>query len=334
LVWLKFIACLLIILFAGTKVARYGDAIAEKTGLGRVWIGLILIAVVTTMPEMVTGISSATLVKLPDMAVGTLLGSCIFNISILAVLDVLHRRVPVLSKVSKIHIISAAMGIILIAFTGGSILVGEMFTGLSLGWFGISSIISIILYFAGASQIFRIEQKKKSVSPQDTSLQYEDLAAKDVYLRFALASLAIVGAGIWLSYIGDEIAETTGWGTSFIGSMFLAITTSMPELVVAVTAIRLGAVEMAVADILGANMIDIMAVAIIDLFYVPGPILTDISQSHLITSGILVIMNLIVIAGIVFRVRRKTFVVVGWYAPLLAALYIFGAYILFVNVMD
>ncbi len=109
LVWLKLLACLAIILFAGTKVARYGDAIAEKTGLGRVWVGLILLALVTAMPELVTGVSSVALVKLPDLALGTSLGSCLFNLTILAVLDVLHRRVPILSKVSKIHIISAGM---------------------------------------------------------------------------------------------------------------------------------------------------------------------------------------------------------------------------------
>ena len=76
LVWLKFVLCLAIILFAGAKLARYGDAIAEKTGLGRIWIGLILLAVITSMPELVTSVSSVVLVNSPDLALGTLLGSC------------------------------------------------------------------------------------------------------------------------------------------------------------------------------------------------------------------------------------------------------------------
>ena len=58
MVWLKFLLCVVIILFAGTKLARYGDAIAEKTGLGRIWLDLVLIITVTTMPELVTGVPS------------------------------------------------------------------------------------------------------------------------------------------------------------------------------------------------------------------------------------------------------------------------------------
>jgi cation:H+ antiporter len=95
--WFKFIICLAIVLFAGTKLAQYGDAIAEKTGLGRIWIGLVLVALITTMPELVTSVSSVALVNSADLALGTLLGSCCFNLSILAVLDILHSRTPVLS---------------------------------------------------------------------------------------------------------------------------------------------------------------------------------------------------------------------------------------------
>ena len=91
MVWFKFFLSVAIILFAGTKLARYGDAIAEKTGLGRMWIGLVLLAAITTMPELVTGVSSAALVGLPDLALGTLFGSCLFNLTILALLDILYR---------------------------------------------------------------------------------------------------------------------------------------------------------------------------------------------------------------------------------------------------
>ena len=124
MVWLKFLLCLVIILFAGTKLARYGDAIAEKTRLGRIWIGLVLLAIITTMPELVTGVSAAALIKVPDLALGTLWGSCLFNLTVLALLDVLCRDTPLLSKVSLGHMISAGAGILLMALAGGSILVG------------------------------------------------------------------------------------------------------------------------------------------------------------------------------------------------------------------
>jgi len=330
LVWLKFLLSVVIILFAGTKLARYGDAIAEKTGLGRVWIGMVLLATITTMPELVTGVSSAALVGLPDLALGTLFGSCIFNLAILALLDVLYRPAPILSQVSLRHMASAGMGILLIAIAAGTILAGERFSGLALGWVGISSIVIIMVYLVGIRQMFRFE-RKHPLPPQAALSQYEGISPRTVYLRFALAAIAVIGAGIWLSFIGDEIAETTGWGASFVGTLFLAVTTSMPELVVTVAALRLGAIDMAVADILGANMLDMVVITWADLFYTQEPILATVSRAHLITAMVAVVMSLLVIAGLRFRQKGKTFIIISWYGPALIMLYIFGAYASFIS---
>jgi len=328
-VWLKFLLCLVIILFAGTKLARYGDIIAEKTGMGRIWVGLVLLAFITSMPELVNGVSSAALVKLPDLALGDLLGSCLFNLLILALLDVIHRRTPVLTEASGSHIMSAGAGILLIALAAGSIFAGERFSGLSLGWLGVPSIVIIILYLVAVRQMFRFERKRHLASPSDAPLQYGDVSMRTVWLKFAFAAAAVIGAGIWLPFVGREIAETTGWGTSFIGTMFLAVATSMPELVVTVAALRLGAIDMAVADLLGSNMFDIAIIALVDLFYTQGPVLAAVSSVHLTTALVAIAMTLIVILALRFRQRRKTFVVISWYSLLIIGLYVFGAYALF-----
>jgi len=333
LVWLKFLLCLAIILFAGTKLARYGDAIAEKTGLGRIWIGLILIAAITTMPELVTSVSSVALVRppSPDLALGTLFGSCLFNLSILALLDILHARTPVLTEASPRHTASAGWGILLIAIAAGGILAGVRFPGMALGWVGIPSIIILILYLAGMRRMFLSERSHQLSAAKADSLQYKEIPARTAYLRFALAAAAVIAAGIWLAFVGDEIAETTGWGASFVGSLFLAITTSAPELAVATTALRIGAIDMAVADVLGANMLDIAFIILVDLAYSQGFVLSSVSSSHLVTAVVVVVMNLLVIAGLKFRQRRKTFVLISWYALALIGLYIFGAYALFTS---
>lgn len=291
----------------------------------------MLLATVTTMPELVTGVSSAVLVGLPDLALGTLLGSCMFNLAILALLDILYRPAPVLSRVSLRHIASAGIGILLIAIAAGSILAGERFSGLALGWIGIPSIIIIIVYLVGARQMFRFERKHQLSLPQAAPSQYEGIPVRTVYLKFVLAAAAVIGAGIWLSFIGDEIAVTTGWDTSFVGSLFLAITTSMPELAVTIAALRLGAIDMAVADILGANMLDMVIITWVDLFYTQGPVLAVVSGAHLNTAMVAVVMSLLVIVGLRFRQKRKTFIVISWYGLALIGLYIFGAYALFVS---
>jgi len=329
LVWFKFVLCLIIILFAGTKAVRYGDAIGEKTGVGRIWIGLLLLAAVTSMPELVTGVSAAALVSSPDLAVGTLFGSCAINLAILALLDILHRRTPILSDASSEHMMSAGWGILLIAVAAGGIFAGQRFSGLGLGWMGFPSIVIFIVYLAALWQIFRFERSHQPSSPQASSAQYEAISARTVYLRFTLAAMAVIAAGIWLSFIGDEIAQVTGWERSFVGSLFLAISSSAPELVVSIAALRLGAIDMAIADILGSNMFNIAIVAPVDIAYRQGSVLSLASNSHLATAATVVAMSLVVIAGIKFRAKRKTFAVVSWYSVGLIALYILGAYALF-----
>ena len=331
MVWLKFLLCLVIIFFAGTKAARYADVIAEKTGLGRVWIGLVLLAIMTSMPELITGVSSIALVKLPDLGLGTLLGSCIFNITVLAIIDILHRDGPVLNKASLRHIASAGAGILLIGIAAGSILAKGSFSGLVLGWVGIPSIIIFLLYLLVAWGLSRFERKHRLSSSTASPPQYDQDLTGRVWLKFALAATAVIATGVWLSYIGDEIAVATGWGISFVGSLLLAVITSVPELAVAIAALRLGAIDLAVADILGANMLDITYIFILDLIYTKGPLLSAVSSAHLITASVLGAMNLAIILALRFRQRRKTFVVISWYALLFIGLYIFGAYALFTS---
>ncbi|MFC2070649.1 sodium:calcium antiporter [Chloroflexota bacterium] len=334
MVWLKFLVCVVIILFAGMKLARYCDCIAEKTGLGRMWIGLVLVAAVTSMPELVTGVSSAVFVKLPDLTLGTILGSCFFNLSILALLDIMHRRTPILSKASRSHILSGWLGILLLAIVGVSIFAGERFSGLALGWVGIPNILIFIVYLVGTRQIF-ITEKKQMVASEDEPSLYGEVSLRVIYVKFFLAAVAVIGAGIWLSFIGDEISITYNWNASFVGSLFLAITTSLPELVVTITAVRMGAIDMAVADILGANMLDIMGLTLADIFYTGGPILFQprslVSDVHIVTALIAAVMTIVVILGIRFPRQRKSFIIVSWYGPLLIGLYIFGAYTLFTS---
>ncbi len=336
MVWLKFLLCLVIILVAGTKLARYGDVIAEKTGLGGIWIGLVLLAGITSAPELVTAVSSVALIDPevgPDLAMGTLLGSCLFNLAILALLDILCHPMPILSKASLRHIASAGLGVLLIAIATGSILAGGRLSGLALGWMSISSIIILILYLAGIWGMFRFKRSHQLQPLQARPLQYEESPIRTVWFKFAVAAAAVIGAGIWLSFVGNEIAEITGWGTSFVGSLFLAIATSMPELVVTIAALRLGAIDMAVADILGANMLDIAHIFAVDLFYIQGPVLGSVSSAHLITAAVVTVMSLLVIVGLRFRQKRKTFFVISWYGLALIGLYIFGAYALFASAL-
>ena len=327
MVWIEFLLCLVIILFAGTRLARYGDIIAEKTGLGGIWVGLVLLAAITSVPEIATGVSSAALVGSADLAVGTLFGSNLFNLAILALLDAFHPYTPILSLVSSRHRLLTGGVIVIIAVAGASVLAGEALSGISLGWVGVPSIAILLVYLLVVRRMSRLERNEPP--PPAASPRYQEVPIRAVWIKFALAAAAVIGAGIWVSFLGNEIAQVTGWSTSFVGSLFLAISTSMPELVVTFAALRLGAIDMAVADILGSNMFNMAIIFPVDLFYTREAVLSAASSVHVITAAAGVAMSLLVIMGLYFRQKRKTFIIFSWYGIALMVLYLAGFYLLF-----
>jgi cation:H+ antiporter len=127
LFWIAFIVCTLVIVYAGIKLSEYGDIIAEKTGLGRTWIGVVLMASVTSLPELVTGISAVTYANIPDIAVGDVLGSCVFNMVIISFLDAVHRPTPISSRTHHGHVLSAGFGILHLSIAAISLFLATAF---------------------------------------------------------------------------------------------------------------------------------------------------------------------------------------------------------------
>lgn len=327
--WIQFLICVSIILFFGARLSRYGDKIAEKTGLGGIWIGLLLLAAVTSLPELITGIGAVTLVgggEGANLALGAAFGSNLFNILIIALMDIMYRSGPLLSVASRGHLLLATISMLLIAFAGGSILLSTEVWGGAIGWVSIYSVALVLLYLWGSRMIYKRERHQADF----IAFHDESTSPRREYLGFAIAALAIVGAGTWLALIGEDIAAGTGWDTTFVGSLFIAATTSLPELVVSIAALRIGARDMAIANMLGSNMFN-MGIVIFgdDLFYRSGSIFSDASRGHVFAAAIAILMTLIVIAGLIFRSKRKTPLKMSWYAVVLVIVYLGGAYALF-----
>jgi len=324
LVWLKFIICVSIILFSGRIVAKYGDVIAEKSGLGRVWIGLILISLITSLPELFTGISAVILVDAPDLTVGDILGANAFNLFNLALLDIIHRNGSLLSTASQTHRMTGWLSLLMVFVVAASIFFSR-FSPMSIGWLGWYTPVIILLYFFSVRKIYLYNLSQPS--PEEAELYHEEKSAAKVYLYFATAAAFIVGAGIWLAFIGDEFAQVYGWKQSFVGSLFIAFTTTLPEITVSYAAMRIGAIDMAIANIIGSNLFNIIIIPIDDLIYIKGPILAAVADSHLITAGTVMLMTLIFIAG--FHFKPRGVLRLSWWNCALIALFLLGAYFSF-----
>ncbi|HET8710823.1 MAG TPA: hypothetical protein VFM32_05575 [Spongiibacteraceae bacterium] len=329
LIWIQFAACAALIVYAGAALSRYGDIIADKTGLSGNWVGLILLATVTSLPELATGASAVTVANAPNIAVGDVLGSCVFNLMLLVVLDFLHREESFYRRASQGHILSAAFGIVLIGLAGASILFAQHSALISFRHIGIYVPIFIILYFAAGRAIFFYQRDHITEDVEESASRYPDTTLMQALARYGLSATIVVAAGIWLPFIGTELADAMHWQKSFVGTMFIAGATSLPELSVTVAALRLRALDMAIASLLGSNLFDIVILAIDDLLYKQGPLLAHVSDMHAMTAMSAVIMNGMIIIGLLYRPQHRVMRAVGWVSIGLALVYLLNSYVMY-----
>lgn len=328
-VWLQFALCAALIGLAGYQLSRYGDVIAEKTGVGGTWVGMILLATVTSLPELATGISSVTAAHAPNIALGDALGSCVFNLIILMILDFLHREESIYTRASQGHILSAGFGIILIGFVGFNLLLGEKAENFSIGHVGIYTPVIVLLYAIAMRTVFLYEQQQIAAYAREVASRYPDVTLKQAVSRYALAALIVVSAGIWLPFIGKEMAHVMGWNNTFVGTLFIAFATSVPELAVTLAALRIGALDMAIGNLLGSNLFDILIIAVDDLFFLKGPILSHVSQHHAVSAVSAVMMSGVAIVGLLYRPTARIFKTVSWISLLLFSMYLLNTYVLY-----
>jgi cation:H+ antiporter len=321
LVWMQFAICVGVIGITGINLIRYGDAIAAQTGLSRSWIGLILVATVTSLPELVTGLSAVTVAAAPDIAVGDALGSCVFNLVILAVIDVSYRKGAIYSIAGHGHVMSAGFGVILMTGAGIALLLSEQGLMPSIGHVSFASLAILLIYLVAMRALYLTEQR--TISPPD--LKPTELPLKAALMRFGIASAVITGAGIWLPMIGVELARLMGWSDSFVGTLFIAFATSVPELATTWGAIRIGAIDMALGNLLGSNLFDVVILAIDDFAYLPGSIYTHASAIHAVSAMIASLMSGLVIVALVYRPLSRVWRTASWASIALVVLYLFNA---------
>jgi cation:H+ antiporter len=302
-----FLLCSGIIFFSGRKLSYYGGIIADKSGLGNIWIGLLLMATVTSLPELVTGISSVRLVGAADLAVGNVLGSCAFNLALLSLLDALLPKEPLLARVAQTQVLGATLCIILLGLVGIGLFLPENIV--LLGWIGGMSVFFIIVYLASIKLLHVFARRERLLSAFATALKPAEggQQLRSAVGWYALHAVIVIAASLVLPFIAERIVIQSGLSESFVSTLLLAAATSLPEIAVSMSAIRMGHVDIAVGNLFGSNIFNIFTLAIDDLFYTPGELLKDASELHIVSVFSTIIMTAIAIAGLTFRVQKKRF---------------------------
>ena len=309
IIWLKFIICAAVVMFCGYKVCIYADKIAQTVKISRTFIGLMLLAVVTSLPELVVAVS-ATKIGALDLALGDLFGSNLFNLTIVGVIFLFFIKKPKLLNFDSIHFMSSGFSILLIALAAIGI-VFYNFVNPNAGYSRIlldaGTALILLAYIFGAYLIFHSEKNKITDSPKNESSEKPN--NRLVWLGFLFYSVILVGFAIYLSQLGDSISQMpfrgAALGGTFVGSLFMAVTTSLPELAVAISAVKLGFLDMALGNIFGSNMFNMLIISIADLSLGRKVILSCVSSMHLFTVFFVMISTGLVMASLVYRSRRK-----------------------------
>lgn len=320
MIGLQFVLTALVIVVAGIRLARYGDVLGEKTGLGRSWIGVVLLAATTSLPELFTGIGATALAPLPDIALGDILGSCMFNLLILSMMDAIQPE-PLSARAHQGHVLSIGFGLLLIGVAGTGLVADRRLP--AIGWVGLYSPALIGLYLVSMRVIFAHEQQRQAREARDVSeeLQYEQISLRSALGHYTVAAVAVIAAAVWLPRLGAELARVTGLGQAFVGSLFVAITTSLPEIVVSLAAVRIGAVDLGIANVLGSNLFNMLILGLDDVLYWQGPLMKDAAVTHSVSIVAIVMMYALFLIGLTYKLVTKRFVV-QWDTGAIAAVYV------------
>jgi cation:H+ antiporter len=334
MLWIQFILCVIIVVAASSVLSRYADVIAEKTGLGRAWVGAILLAGVTSLPELVSGITAVTVLNAPNLAIGGIVGSNLFNLTLIAVMDVAYQPGSILSNAQDGHILSGGLGILLMGLIAVAPLVGPAINGFGVLGVSVISLGIVVVYLIGARLLSTFQSKRAvEVLEQEAEvLHYDRISRRRAFLTFGGAALVVVITGVWLSTLADQISAETGLGRSFVGALLLGVSTSLPEITASLTAVRIGAIDLAIGNVLGSNLFNVALLAVYDMFDGGKNLWEVMSNANALGLIIAMMMTAVVIVSLIYRASPKTPFRVSWdgvaliimYLGAMAALYALG----------
>ncbi len=297
-----------VLVWAGSTLAGYADQIAERMRMSRLFVGTLMLAFATSLPEMVTDITAAR-AGAPDLAAGDLFGSSMANMGILAIIDLLYRG-RVWPSVELGHARVAAVAIGLTALAALSILSRSE---LAIGWVGAVPILIAVAYVLSIAWFRRMPLLARpgldapKIPIQKRTGWSEKAAQKSLarlWFQFGISAALIFASAPVMTLSVKQIADATGVAQTFLGAALLAVTTSLPELVASIASLRIGAYDMAVGNLFGSNVANMSVFLFADLAYTEGPILAAVSETQAISAVGSILLMAIAVAAIVGESER------------------------------
>jgi len=239
------------------KLSDYVDLLDKKTNVSGAFLGGILLAAVTSLPELFTSLTSTLLLNQNRYVIGNILGSDLFNFVLFFIIFAIFAKKFVDAKVSKHHLLSLVFIAVLYSLTaiGGYVF---NYKNILWGWFNPISIAILAVY---AFSVYKTPKEEESEDKETDS----PLTVKQIITRFIIASILLIGASIGVTYLTDWVVAEFSLGATFGGALFLGVATSLPELTATVNLSRKKNFNAAFGNILGSNVFNFLIITLADL---------------------------------------------------------------------
>ncbi len=313
-----FLASAVLVMFCGAKLAVYGDALATLTGWGRLFVGSLLVALATSLPELSTNISAVQLdPPNPELAVGNVFGANMLNMFTLAAVALAFGGKRFLVQVAPEQ---GYLIVVAVVMAGAAILFGAIQWGANVGEVGISSIVLIVFFVLGMWWVY----KNRPAADDGEEENDPGMTLRKAWAMFGLVSLGVVIAGFFLAWSTDEIADITGIASSTLGILLVSFVTTMPEASSTIAAARIGAMDLGVAGLFGSCAFNVTILFYADPFFREGVLGNSTEPAHFVAGGVAVGL---MVAGFVLVMARHRIgsTVANVALALMATTYIAGA---------
>ena len=276
---LMFVVSAAVVIIAGVNLARFGDDLAEVTGWGHLWVGTILVAIATSLPELTVNIAAVAFEDSPPLALGNVFGANMMNVVVMAVVALLFGVRNVWATDSRDIPILMLVGIGLVALTAAMGASGDM----KLGPTSLGGLLIAAVYIAGMNAVYKAGRTETGTDTvEDTGSKG---SARRAWTGFGIAALVVIVAARYLAASADSIAELTGISASFIGVLLVSIVTTLPEASVTITAALRKSYGIVVGNVYGSCAFNVFILSISDLFYPAGPLAAAMGKEHFVAAA-------------------------------------------------
>jgi cation:H+ antiporter len=283
MIWGEFGIYLILIVFSGWKLSVYADKLCEAKNLGRGLVGFILLGFTTSIPELITTMTSVIFIGNPSLGAGNIIGSnnanmFILFVSMLTVTTLLNKGKPNLQNLGSVAYLLVIVGV----FVAGVSLDGS----LSFMGFSVFGYLIILLFFLSIFGLKNGEYKdENNEKPENMDV------GTFFYVKLTVYAALLVFVSWRISFVVDSMAVTYSWSSTSAGALFLAWATSLPELVVTVSAVIMGAKELGIGNIMGSNIFNMMILALADIFSGKDSQVFKHESDLLFLTGMLTVMS-------------------------------------------